>query len=96
MHNYNPLFDHLISELNARFDVNSLKIVSEFMLLLPSEMIKNPSDITSTDFQSLLEFYEDDLPSSRSFESELNLWQNYWNSEENVVIADGLNIPEKV
>ena len=72
-----PLLDHLISELNARFDVNSSKIVSEFMLLLPSEMIKNPSDITSTDFQSLLEFYEDDLPSSRSFESELNLWQNY-------------------
>ena len=91
-----PLLDHLISELNARFDVNSSKIASEFMLLLPSEMIKNPSDITSTDFQSLLEFYEDDLPLSRSFESELNLWQNYWNSEENVVIADGLNTPEKV
>ena len=66
------------------------------MLLLPSEMIKNPSDITSTDFQSLLEFYEDNLPSSRSFESELNLWQNYWNSEENVVIADGLNTLEKL
>ena len=31
------------------------------------------------------------LQVARSFESELNLWQNYWNSEENVVIADGLN-----
>ena len=30
-----PYLTTLISELNARFDVNSSKIVSEFMLLLP-------------------------------------------------------------
>ena len=47
--------------------------IAEFMQLLPSEMIKNPLDISSTDFQSLLEVYDDDLPSSRSFECELNL-----------------------
>ena len=66
------------------------------MQLLPSEIIKNPSDVSIADFQSLLEFYEDDLPSSRSFESELNLWQNYWNTEEHLMTADRLNTPEKV
>ena len=91
-----PLLDHLISELNARFDANTSQLVSEFMQLLRSEIIKNPSEVSRDDFQSLLEFYEDNLPSSRSFECELNLWQNYWNSEEHLTIADGLNTPEKV
>ena len=35
-----PLLDHLISELNARFDANSSQLVSELMQLLPSEIIK--------------------------------------------------------
>ena len=42
-----PLLDHLISELNARFDSNSSQIVSEFMQLLPSEIIKNPQMLAS-------------------------------------------------
>ena len=29
-------------------------------------------------------FYEVDLLSSRSFEYEVNLWQNYWNTEEHL------------
>ena len=91
-----PLLDHLISELNARFDADSSQLVSEFMQLLPSEIIKNPSEISKANFQSLLDFYEDDLPSSRSFECELNLWQNYWNSERCLTIAEGLDTPAKV
>ena len=91
-----PLLDYLISELNARFDANSSQLVSEFMQLLPSEIIKNLSEISTADIQSLLDFYEDDLPSRRSFKCELNLWQNYWNSEGCLTIADGLNTPAKV
>ena len=66
------------------------------MHLLPSEIIKNPSSVGGTDCQTLLEFYDDDLPSSRSFEAELHLWQNYWNSEEHLTLADGLSTPDKV
>ena len=91
-----PLLDHLISELNVRFDASSSQLVSEFMHLLPSEIIKNPSSVSGADCQTLLEFYDDDLPSSRSFEAELHLWQNYWNSEEHLTLADGLNTPDKV
>ena len=35
-----PLLDHLISELNVRFDASSSQLVLEFMQLLPSELIK--------------------------------------------------------
>ena len=65
------------------------------MQLLPSEIIKNSSKVTEADFQSLLEFYEDDLPSSRSLECELNLWENYGKSDECLTIAAGLKTPEK-
>ena len=66
------------------------------MQLLPSEIIKNSSELSTADIQSLSDFYEDDLPSSRSFECELNLWQNYWNSEGCLTIAEGLNTLAKV
>ena len=73
-----------------------MQIPLSLFQLLPSEIIKNSLGVSRADLQSLLEFYEDDLPSSRSFECELNLWQNYWNNEECLIIADGLNTPEKV
>ena len=63
------------------------------MHLLPSEIIKNPSSVSGADCQTLLEFYEDDLPSSRFFKAELHFWQN---SEEHLTIADGLSSPNKV
>ena len=66
------------------------------MHLLPSEIIKNPSSVSGADCKTLLEFYDDDLPSSRSFEAELHLWQNYWNSEEHLTLADGLSTSDKV
>ena len=40
-------------------------------------------------------FYEDDLPSSRAFTAELDLWQNYWRAENCMAIAEKLNTPEK-
>ena len=91
-----PLLDHLISELNVRFDASSSHLVSEFMHLLPTEIIKSPSSVSGAGCQTLLEFYDDGLPSNRSFEVELHLWQNYWNSEEHLTLADGLSTPDKV
>ena len=55
-----------------------------------------PSTITSSQhhvFENLLKMYGDDLPSSRSFPSELHLWQHKWSSQAEV--ASALNTPEK-
>ena len=55
-----------------------------------------PSTITSSqhhDFENVLKMYGDDLPSSKSFPSELHLWQHKWSSQAEV--ASALNIPEK-
>ena len=91
-----PLLDHLISELSTRFDESSSHFLLQFVKLLPSEIIKHPSRFTQAEFDDLLKFYEDDLPSSRAFTAELDLWQHYWCSERCMAIAENLNTPEKV
>ena len=55
-----------------------------------------PSTITSSqhhDSENVLKMYCDDLPSSKSFQSELHLWQHKWSSQAEV--ASALNTPEK-
>ena len=44
-------------------------------------------------FQNILQFYNDDLPSPLSFESELDLWLQKWTSEPQ--LASELDTPEK-
>ena len=89
------MLDHLISELSIRFNESSCRFLLQFVKLLPSEIIKHPSRITQAEFDDLLKFYEEDLPSSRAFTAELDLWQNYWCSERCLAIAEKLNTPEK-
>lgn len=57
-----PLLDHIISELDTRFDSESSSVVVEFMKLLPSSLY----DSTTINFPRLLALYEDDLPAPRS------------------------------
>ena len=85
-----PLLDHLISELNVRFDGTASQNVTEFMHLLPSAIMDSA---TPSDFQNILQFYNDDLPSRLSFESELDLWLQKWKSEPQ--LASELDTPEK-
>ena len=89
------MLDRLISELNVRFNESSCQFLLQFVKLLPSEVIKHPNRISQTEFVGLLKFYEDDLPSSRAFTTELHLWQNYWCSESCMGIAEKLSTPEK-
>ena len=84
-----PLLDHLIAELNSRFDPVSSQHVIELMNLLPSTI---PSS-QHHDFENILKIYGDDLPSSKRFPSELHLWQHKWSSQAEV--ASVLNTPEK-
>ena len=87
--------DHLISELNVRFTESSSQFLLQFTQLLPSELIKNLTKTKNTDFDELIKFYEDDLPLSRGFSAELELWKNYWSSETCKADAEALNTPEK-
>ena len=68
-----PLLDHVISELNSRFDSESSAVIIEFMQLLPSTLLsgKSARSLTKSAFTNLLKLYEDDLPSPRSLDVEL-------------------------
>jgi len=46
----------------------------EFMRLLTSAISAARHD--QWDFENIIKFYEDDLPSLVSFESEIDLWQH--------------------
>ena len=88
-----PLLDHIILELESRFDTESSAIVVEFMKLLPSSSLHNTGSIQASDFPRLLTLYKDDLPAPRCLDVELELWQSKWvyNAEE----AKNLNTLEK-
>jgi len=76
-----PMLDNLISELNVQFRESSSQFLLQFGQLLPSELIKDLTKTKSTDFDSLIKFYEDDLPSSKGFPAELELWKSYWSEK---------------
>ena len=65
----------------------------EFMQLLPSEVIKNAP--SQQQFLHIISLYEDDLPSSRAFGTELDLWVSKWKDSE-PTLARELDTPVKV
>ena len=89
-----PLLDHLISELDTRFNADCSQNLLELMQLLPSEVAKMTSQLTPENFSSVINLYSDVLPSKRSLDVELDLWQSKWstNSEQ----AASLDTPVKV
>ena len=76
-----PLLDHLSSELDSRFDAGCSHNLIEFMQLLPSEGAKTTSQLRPENFSAVLQLYGNVLPSVRSFDVELDLWQNKWSGE---------------
>lgn len=86
-----PLLDHLLCELDARFDASSSKLVVEFMQMLPSGIVKSTSlRLQQSSIPQLVQLYRDDLP---SFRSELDLWYNKWVNDPQ--LASDLNTPDK-
>ena len=85
-----PLLDHLSSELDSRFDAGCSQNFIEFMQLLPSEVAKMTSQLRPENFSAVLKLY---VPSVRSFDVELDLWQNTGSSDSE---ATELDTPEKV
>ena len=88
-----PLLDHLINEVSSRFDNTSTQTTMEFFNLLPSAINASQSVISKDDFKTIVQLYEDDLPSLLSFDAELDLWLQHWNVEPE--LASELNTPAK-
>ena len=61
------------------------------MQLLPTAILE--SSQADLNFQSLLQFYQDDLPSLVSFNAEFDLWKHKWLSEPQ--LASELDTPGK-
>ena len=76
-----PLLDHLITELNTRFDAVSSQHIIEFMRLLPSTNTSSATESDENSLQHILQLYEDDLPSPATFNAELDLWKQKWSTD---------------
>ena len=76
-----PLLDHLISELTSKFDDNLSQATFEFLRLLPSSISSSLHGISKNDIKTIVQLYEDDLPSLLSLDAELNLWLHHWKAE---------------
>lgn len=90
-----PFLDHMITELETRFDSQSSTVVIEFTQLLPA-MINPDSPLTPQKFPKVMELYEDDLPSPTSFDIELDMWASRWTSESKKSVVQSLSSPTEV
>ena len=70
-----PMLDHLITELDMRFDKETISIIVECIQLMPSEIVNSNTTISEPDFSNLLKLYGDDLPFSRGLDSEMDMWK---------------------
>ncbi|KAL5515813.1 hypothetical protein EMCRGX_G001034 [Ephydatia muelleri] len=89
-----PMLDHLITELDMRFDKETISIIVECIQLMPSEIVNSNTAISEPDFSNLLKLYGDDLPFSRGLDSEMDMWKIKWTKMPSE--ANELDTPEKV
>ena len=85
--------DHLIHEIESRFEESHSQNIVEFIQILPSTISNSRSVIDRESLQSTLRLYEDDLPSALPFDAELEMWQQHWTADRQ--LASQLNTPEK-
>ena len=74
-----PLLDHLICELQTRFDFSSVTVYNG-LCIVPAKMISliySNSDWKKT-FKAFANFYKCDLPNPLALDADLELWENFW------------------
>ena len=74
------MLDHLISEMEERFQYGSSSVICEMKLLLPSVLAQSPENVklTSSDIPNLVSLCGEDLPALASLDSELHCWSVKW------------------
>ena len=83
------MLDHLITELDNRFEEAAAGIVGELAHILPSELVSSSVQLNPSHFKDVLQLYKEDLPSAKAFHTELDLWRTKWKvrlSEQNSLI----------
>ena len=74
-----PLLDHLIVEIERRFDHGSISVYSG-LVIIPSKMVslvyKNVN--WREKFSLFADLFKDDFPCPKALEAELDLWETYW------------------
>ena len=55
--------------------------------------LQSDSLLSKDNFKTIMELYEDDLPSPLSFDAELDLWVQHWNDESE--LASKIDTPGK-
>eukprot|EP00731_Ephydatia_muelleri_P021235 Em0013g962a len=83
-----------IYKLDMRFDKETISIIVECIQLMPSEIVNSNTTISEPDYSNLLKLYGDDLPFSRGFDSEMDMWKIKWTKMPSE--ANELDTPEKV
>ena len=89
-----PALDHLIAEVDARFDQDSSAVVCQIAHLLLSALAETDKAHTTLDIADLSSKCYDDLPAPESLDTELHCWSAKWcrGSED----AAALDTPAKV
>ena len=75
-----PLLDHLITELESRFDKHK-QTALQGMYLIPALLVTKSLEEISPKVGELGKMYVNDLPSSRSLQSELHCWYLKWKQQ---------------
>ena len=85
--------DHLITELDNRFEEGTAGNIGELVQILPSELVSSSIQLKPSHFKDVLQLYKDDLPSAKALHTELDLWRMKWKSES--IKAKELDTPTK-
>ena len=88
-----PMLDHLITELDNRFEEGTAGIIGEFLQILPSELVSSSVQLKPSHFKDVLQLDKDDLPSAKALHTELDLWRMKWKNES--IKAKELDTPTK-
>lgn len=76
-----PLVDHLISELDGRFSSHHQKAL-QGMYLVPTVLVTISVAECNAKVEQIAEFYEEDLPSPSTIQSEVHCWHMKWQQQK--------------
>lgn len=76
-----PVLDHLLVELEKRFDIHQRTALQGFYLV-PSLLVEKEMEYVASKILELGTLYEEDLPNPNSLKSELHSWFIKWKDHE--------------